>query len=91
MNVSLRPELQTYVDQLVASGKFPDAASVFESALCQMKDHDDWIVRNQGALRRELRDARAALDRGEGEPLDIDAIKANARREFERRGTERRG
>ena len=66
MNVSLTPELKSYVQAKVESGRYASASEVMREALRLMEEKDQ---EREGALREfqaELDRRLAALDRGEG-------------------------
>ena len=78
-------ELQHYIDQKVRSGEFasPDAFAVKAIQL-----YREMESRHQ-QLRADLQRSIDQADRGETEPLDMDAIKAEARRRYDsQRGTD---
>ncbi|MCI0356900.1 MAG: type II toxin-antitoxin system ParD family antitoxin [Planctomycetaceae bacterium] len=75
MNVTLPSELQSFVDQLVASGAYSSPEAVVREAMERL--------RNEHAHFQELKasfdEAVAELDRGEGQPLDFAEIKRKTR------------
>ena len=79
MNVSLTPQLESYVKQKVASGLYNSVSEVMREALRLLEEHDALKDMKLAALRRDLQDGIDELDRGEGTPLNIDEIKAKAR------------
>lgn len=74
-------ELQQYIDQKVRSGEFasPDAFAVEAIQL-----YREMEARHQ-QLRADLQRSIDQADRGETEPLDTEATKAEARRRFAQR------
>ena len=71
MNVSLTPELEETVRHKVQSGRYLSASEVMREALRLLEERDK---------REELRNAiRKGLDSGPAEPLDMEAVKAEAR------------
>ena len=70
MNVSLTPELERLVNDHVKSGMYQTASEVVREALRVLKDRD-----RQGALRREVQEGFAQIDRGEYEEYDENTIK----------------
>lgn len=78
----LPPELQDFVRQELASGKYESEADVVCEGLRLLRERE----RRLEALREELRPALEQLDRGEREPMDAEAIKAEGRRQLAERG-----
>lgn len=85
MNVSLTPQLESYVKQKVAAGMYNSVSEVMREALRLLEERDALKDIKLAALRRDLQDGIDELDRGEGTPLDMDEIKAKARSIKERR------
>ena len=72
MNVSLTPELENFVLQKVATGRYNSANEVIREALRLLEDHDKTRAAQLDELRAGLDRRTAALDRGEG--LDGEAV-----------------
>ena len=79
MNVSLTPQLETFVKQKVGKGLYNSASEVVREALRLLEERDTLQAVKLEALRHEIAQGITSLDNGEGEPLDIEAIKAKAR------------
>lgn len=79
MNVSLTPELETLVQEKVASGMYHSASEVIREALRLLNEHDRLYELRRAELVAELQLGIDQLDRGEVVPLDIAATKARAR------------
>lgn len=79
MNVSLTPQLESYVKQKVAAGMYNSVSEVVREALRLLEEQDAIKEMKLEALRRDLQEGIAELDRGEGSPLNMDDIKAKAR------------
>jgi antitoxin ParD1/3/4 len=77
MNVPLTAQLEKVVKEKVASGRYNSASEVVSEALRLLDDHDRLQQIKLERLRNDIQDG---LDSGESEPLDIDAIKAEARK-----------
>ncbi len=73
MNVSLTPQLESFVRQKVESGLYGSASEVVREALRLLGEREGQL----DALRRDIRDGLAS---GASASLDIDAIKAEGRR-----------
>lgn len=85
MNVSLTPQLESYVKQKVAAGMYNSVSEVMREALRLLEERDALKDIKLAALRRDLQDGIDELDREEGTPLDMDEIRAKARSIKERR------
>ena len=81
MTISLSPAAQSLLDQELATGHYRSADDLILEALWLLRDRTDRLE----SLQQQLRPAIERLDLGEGQPLDIDAIKAEARRQFHSR------
>lgn len=79
MNVSLTPQLESYVKQKVAAGMYRSVSEVMREALRLLEERDTLKDMKLAALRRDIQEGIDELDRGEGTPLDMEAIKAKAR------------
>jgi antitoxin ParD1/3/4 len=85
MNVSLTPQLESYVKQKVASGMYNSVSEVMREALRLLEEHDALKEMKMAALRRDIQEGIDELDRGEGTPLNMEDIKAKARARKETR------
>jgi antitoxin ParD1/3/4 len=79
MTISVSPELQSLVEQQLATGQFESTDALLRAALELLQERN----RRVDELRQEILPALERLDRGEGIPLDMEAIKAEARAKFE--------
>jgi len=79
MNVSLTPELETYIQDKVASGRYSSASEVMREALRLLQDHDQLQAIKLEALRKEITIGIEQADRGDVSPLDIEETIAKAR------------
>jgi antitoxin ParD1/3/4 len=77
MDISLTSQLEKVVKEKVASGLYHSASEVVGEALRLLDDHDRLQQIKLERLRNDIQDG---LDSGESAPLDIDAIKAEARK-----------
>ncbi len=77
MNVSLPPELERLVAEKVDSGGYQSASEVICDALQLLRDRDQ---RRLEDLRRDIAIGLDQADRGEIAPMDMDAIRSEARR-----------
>ena len=70
MNVSLTPELEELIAQKVQSGRYTSASEVIREALRLLEEQDEIRQKRLEAIRREIDEGLAQLDRGEGIPGD---------------------
>lgn len=71
MNISLAPELESFVQQKIASGSYKSLDEVVNASLRLLQKYDE------GKLKRLREDIMAAYEqsqRGESAPLDMEAI-----------------
>jgi antitoxin ParD1/3/4 len=85
MNVNVTPELEAFVNEKVQSGLYNSASEVIRESLRLLKEQDDLKKLRLDELRREIRKGLDSLERGEGRPLDIDAIKEKGRQRLAQR------
>ena len=78
MNVSLTPELERLVSELVESGRYRSASEVVCEGLRLLAVRDGADRAKLGALRRLIQEG---IDSGPAVPLDMDEIIANAQAE----------
>lgn len=70
MNVSLTPELEQLIAQKVESGRYTSASEVIREALRLLEEQDQLRQERLAAVRREIDEGLAQLERGEGIPGD---------------------
>lgn len=73
MILSLRPEIQRYIDDQVKSGRFPTPEAVIEHAIAEVFEIDDETA-------AAINEAEEQADRGEG--MDLDAFRAHISKRF---------
>jgi antitoxin ParD1/3/4 len=84
MNVSLTPELDSFVASKVESGRYTSASEVIREALRLLEEHDRARTAQIAAFNQELGARLASLDRGEHvKPL-------HARKRLEQKSREQR-
>ena len=76
MNVSLTPELEQLVSELVESGRYRSATEVVSEGLRLLAVRDEADRAKLEALRRLIQEG---IDSGPAAPLDMDEIIATAR------------
>jgi len=79
MNVTLDPELQAYVDKLVAEGHYPNADAAINHALNLCRLEDEFVDANREWLTREVQVGLDQLNRGESSDWDARTIKRMGR------------
>ncbi len=85
MNVSLGAEMDAFVGKLVASGQYQSNSEVVREALRMLMERQQLRELRLTELRVQLREAREALERGEGIPAesvfeDLVALSAERRK-----------
>ena len=89
MNVSLTPQLEDYVKQKVAAGKYNSVSEVMREALRLLEERDALKEMKLEALRRDLQAGIQELDQGEGTRTArarLAAIEALLRRHWQENG-----
>ena len=79
MNVSLTPQLETFVKQKVAAGMYNSVSEVMREALRLLEERDRFKEIKLETLRQELQEGISELDDGLGTFLDMEKIKVKAR------------
>lgn len=74
MNVSLTPQLEALVRSKVESGLYQSSSEVIREALRLLDEQDRLRQMRFEELRTELQKGVDSLERGEGRPLDMEAI-----------------
>jgi antitoxin ParD1/3/4 len=82
MNISLTEQLEKFVSEQVQSGAYQSASEVVRDGLRLLADRRKAEELKLAALRAAIRDG---LDSGPAEPLDMEAIIAEARAGYQRR------
>ena len=79
MNVSLTPQLEDLLKEKVATGMYGSVSEVVREALRLLNERDSLQDMKREALRKDIAQGIDSLNNGEGELLDIEAIKAKGR------------
>jgi antitoxin ParD1/3/4 len=70
MNITLSPQQERFIQELLATDQFQSAEAVIHQALklleAQQQEYDAWVE----DVRNKVDEATAELTRGEGIPLD---------------------
>jgi Arc/MetJ-type ribon-helix-helix transcriptional regulator len=72
MEIVLDPDLQHFADEQVRARHYRSVSDLVNLAVSLLKAQDEY----DADLRKKVAHAIAQLDRGEGRPMDMDAIKA---------------
>ncbi len=78
MHVSLTPQLEDYVQQKIATGRYNNASEVMREALRVLIEREEERETKLQALRQAIQDS---IKSGPSIPLDIEAIIGKARQE----------
>ena len=87
MNVSLTPELESFVLAKVKTGRYNSASEVVREALRLLEDHEKARAAQLQEFRSDLDRRMASLDRGDG--LDGEEVFARLRKKSEQRRQKR--
>jgi antitoxin ParD1/3/4 len=81
MTITLRPEQEQLVRDLLRSGGYENAEDAIDSALEMLRSQNEWLLANRSAVDARIRQGIAELDRGEGireEELDAHLARLKA-------------
>jgi putative addiction module CopG family antidote len=76
MFITFSPDLAKLVEQEMATGRYGSENDLLLAAVQLLSER----TRQLEALRQEIQPALDRLDRGEGKPFNVEAIKAEGRR-----------
>ncbi len=88
MNLELDPSLSQFVSELVASGQYASEAEVVREGLTLLLQRSAERKAALEELRQKIQVGLDEIERGEVGPLDMAAIRAEARRRWEARPTQ---
>ena len=83
MNISLRPDLERFVESQLKAGRFGSVEEVIEAAIVRFASRDETSALEPAeleSLRAQIAVGIDQLDRGEGVPWDIDSIRKEGQR-----------
>ena len=80
IHATVTPELDSFVDELVDSGRFTSQSEAVRAALRLLEDKERLREVKLGALKEKIQEG---LDSGPASPLDMEEIKKAARRAWE--------
>lgn len=78
MTIELTQDQERLIQSLVATGRYPDDRAVLSQSLKLIQEYESRL----SLLRAEI---QKGLDSGDSAPLDMEAIKAEARRRYNER------
>ncbi len=81
MSETLPPDVQEFVKQVVAAGEYGSEDEVMIAGVRALRE----LRQRHDELRQDIQVAIDELDRGEGEPLDMVAIKAEVAENYRAR------
>lgn len=84
MTIELTPDQELFIEEQLATGRYGSRAEVVAEALALLGDHAQLEQMKLARLRTEI---QKGLSSGESSPLDMQALKAEARRRFGERRT----
>ncbi|HEV2202784.1 MAG TPA: hypothetical protein VGR73_23440 [Bryobacteraceae bacterium] len=70
MTITLRPEQEELVREIIKTGAFQNAEEAVGSALEMLRSQNEWLLANREAIDARIRQGIAEIDRGEGIPED---------------------
>lgn len=76
LNVSLTPQLETFIYETVTSGRYQSASEVVRTALRLLEEREQERAARIEGLRQEI---QKGLNSGPATPLDMEEIKRLAR------------
>jgi antitoxin ParD1/3/4 len=89
VTVSLTRELEELVNRKIKTGLYHTASEVIREGLRLLEERDRLYHFRLEELRRDVKQGLDQLDRGEGRPLDVGALKARLRKEAGRKARRR--
>ena len=75
MNVSLTPELESYIRHKLASGLYGSASEIIREALRLLEERDRVLGARVDNLRAEIRKGIESLESGRSSPFDEDTVR----------------
>lgn len=82
MNVTIPRELEQFIRRSLTTGEYRSEDELVVDAVSTLRE----LKRRHQQLKDDIRHAIDQLDRGQGKPLDMKAIKAKARARLANRG-----
>lgn len=79
MNISLTPQLETFVKQKVETGMYNSASEVMREALRLLEERDALQNARLEALKEDITQGIASVEKGDVKPFNLDDIKAKGR------------
>jgi antitoxin ParD1/3/4 len=85
MNVNLTPELERFVQDKVASGRYNSASEVVRESLRLLEEWDRIKIGRYEALQRDIAAGLQEIEEGRVKPFDPGKIKERLRRQSAKR------
>lgn len=85
MEITLSPDLENLVQSKIANGVFNSPSEVIQESLRLLKRQDELKQIELEELRQEILKGYEQSQRGESEPFDIEAIKAEGRKRLSKK------
>lgn len=82
MNVSLTPQLESYIKQKVSSGMYNSVSEVVREGLRLLEEKDKLQAAKLEALRIEINKGLDSIEQHGTSKLDIEAIKQRGRQQL---------
>jgi antitoxin ParD1/3/4 len=79
MNVSLTPQLESFVRSKVESGRYGSSSEVVREGLRLLEERDALLRDKLTTLRADIQAGLDDVDRGDVKPVDFDEIKRRGR------------
>ena len=88
MSIELTPEQQAIIQSRVEAGFYDSPTAMIDKAIAVLEEQEDRLARQRAFFEREIKPALDELDRGEGTPLDMKEIIAEANRQLDEKGVD---
>ena len=86
MSIELTPEQQAIIESRVKAGMYDSPKAMIDRALDVLEEKEHRLAKQRAFFDREIKPALDELDRGEGVPLDMDEIIAEANLRLDEKG-----
>ena len=79
VTITLRDEDQSFIEAAMKSGRYVSQSEAVSDAIAELRARDDLRRARLGELKAKVAVGIDQLDRGEGQPWNVDEIKAKGR------------